>query len=92
MPDRFQALAAVESGFQDRLMNRFEVLIVWSETYVFLIKHTLFAPFTHSSSGSEDEAGEDKSIGACEASEPQKTKKTKQNKNTKQKKQQQQQK
>mgnify|MGYP003320233214 CR=1 FL=1 len=33
MPDRFQALPGVESGFQDRLMNRFEVLIVWSEKY-----------------------------------------------------------
>ena len=30
-PDRFQALPGVETGFQDRLMNRFEVLIVWSD-------------------------------------------------------------
>ena len=35
MPDRFQALPGVESGFQDRLMNRFEVLIVWSDYYYY---------------------------------------------------------
>ena len=31
MPERFQPLPGVESGFQDRLMNRFEVLIAWSD-------------------------------------------------------------
>ena len=44
MPDRFQALPGVESGFQDRLMNRFEVLIVWSE-HGFFTKWVQNRPF-----------------------------------------------